>query len=278
MQTDTTIGFIGAGNMAGALIGGLIKQGREPGGVMAFDPDTDKTKVLEEHFSIRVASDNAQVLRGCDVVVLAVKPQMMQKVLAPLAAAMPDSPPLIVSIAAGIRIASIEKWLGRRLAVIRVMPNTPALVGSGAAGLYANELADESQRAAAEALMQSVGIAVWLDGEQQIDTVTGLSGSGPAYFMLFMQAMVDAAVERGLARDSAHALVLQTCRGAAELARDSSESLEQLRINVTSPGGTTERGLETMKAAGIDRIIRNAVRAAGDRAGELAATLAGEQQ
>lgn len=277
MQAETTIGFVGAGNMAAALIGGLIKRGRKPERVFAFDPDTTKTDALQARFSIRVAADNAELLRDCDVVVLAVKPQVMRKVLAPLAAAVPAMPPLIVSIAAGIRIASIEKWLGRSLAVVRVMPNTPSLVGTGASGLYANELASEDQRETAEALMRAVGIAEWVEDERQLDTVTGLSGSGPAYFMLFMQAMVEGAVERGLARDTALALAIQTCRGAAELAGESKESLEQLRINVTSPGGTTERGLETMRAAGIERIIGSAVKAAADRGDELATTLAEEQ-
>lgn len=277
MHPETKIGFIGAGNMASALIGGLIKHGSRPERLMAFDPDTAKTGALNGRFSIRAAENNARLVRECDIVVLAVKPQLMRGVLAPLAQIMPATPPLIVSIAAGIRIASIEKWLGRSLAVIRVMPNTPALVGVGAAALYANEHTGDEQRRAADALMQSVGIAAWVDDERQLDTVTGLSGSGPAYFMLFMQAMVEAAVERGLARDTARALVLQTCRGAAELARESGESLEQLRTNVTSPGGTTERGLETMRAAAIEAIIGSAVKAASDRADELATTLAGEE-
>lgn len=276
MQQETTIGFIGAGNMAAAFIGGMVNRGRNPRRVMAFDPDTGKTTGLRERFSIQVAADNAQLLRDCGVVVLAVKPQAMREVLEPLAGSIPDTPPLIVSIAAGIRIASIEQWLGRPLEVIRVMPNTPSLVGTGASGLYANERVTVAQKDMAQSLIQAVGIAAWVDDEHQLDTVTGLSGSGPAYFLLLMEAMVEAAVERGLARDTALALVLQTCRGAADLARESGESLEQLRINVTSPGGTTERGLESMQSAGIDRIIRSAVNAAADRADELATTLAEE--
>lgn len=276
MQNDLTIGFIGAGNMAAALIGGMINRGRKPEHIMAFDPDTGKTADLHGRFAVRVASDNGQILRDCGVVVLAVKPQVMRKVLEPLAGGLPETPPLVVSVAAGIRISSIEKWLDRPLGVIRVMPNTPSLVGTGASGLYANERVTAAQRGMAETLMQAVGITAWVDDEHQLDTVTGLSGSGPAYFMLFMEAMVEAAVERGLARDIAKALVLQTCRGAAELARESGESLEQLRINVTSPGGTTERGLATMKSAGLDRIIHSAVNAAADRAGELATSLAEE--
>lgn len=276
MQADTTIGFIGAGNMAAAIIGGLVDKGRDPKRILAFDPDADRTTRLRDELSIRIAGSNEALLNDCDIVVLAVKPQVMRKVLAPLAAVLPGTPPLVISVAAGIRTASIETWLGRRLAVIRVMPNTPALVGAGAAGLYANEPVTPAQREAAEALMQSVGITAWVENEQQLDTVTGIAGSGPAYFMLFMEAMVDAAAERGLDRDTAHRLVVQTCGGAAELARRSPESLEQLRINVTSPGGTTERALETMKAAEIDAVIRRAVNAAADRADELAATLAEE--
>jgi len=276
MQADTTIGFIGAGNMASAIIEGLVAEGRDPQTVVAFDPDREKTDRLRDRLAIRVADGNEPLLGGCEIVVLAVKPQAMRDVLAPLAAALPDTPPLIVSVAAGIRAASIEKWLGRRLAVIRVMPNTPSLVGVGAAGLYANDLVVPAQRESAETLMQAVGITAWVDNEHQLDTVTGIAGSGPAYFMLFMEAMVEAAAARGLDPDTAHKLVVQTCGGAAALARSSPESLEQLRINVTSPGGTTERALDVMKNAGIDEIIRSAVNAAADRADELATTLAEE--
>lgn len=276
MQATPTIGFIGAGNMAAALIGGLVKRTRQPDHIIAFDPDTAKTSRLRNEFSIQVAASNPALLRDSDIVVLAVKPQIMRPVLTPLQSDLPDPAPLIVSVAAGIRIASIEKWLGRRLAVVRVMPNTPSLVGFGASGLCANDLVSPEQHDAAEVLMQSVGIVEWVENEPQLDTVTGISGSGPAYFMLFMEAMVDAAAARGLPRDTAEELVVQTCRGAAELAGASEQSLEQLRINVTSPGGTTERALETMKTAHIDDIIRRAVNAAADRADELATTLAEE--
>lgn len=276
MQANTTIGFIGAGNMAAAIIGGLVAKGRHPDSILAFDPDAAKTDKLREELAIRVADGNESVLNRCGVVVLAVKPQVMRDVLAPLAGALPGTPPLIISVAAGIRVASIEKWLDRSLAVIRVMPNTPALVGAGASGLYANDQVTPDQRDAAESLMQSVGITAWVGDERQLDTITGIAGSGPAYFMLFMEAMVDAAAARGLDPDVAHKLVVQTCGGAAELARQSPESLEQLRINVTSPGGTTERALESMKAGKVDEAIRDAVNAAADRADELAATLAEE--
>lgn len=276
MQTDTTIGFIGAGNMAAAIIGGLIHQGHDPGRITAFDPDTAKTGAIAERFGLRIAADNAELASSCEVAVLGVKPQVMREVLTALGPALPHSPPLMVSVAAGIRIPSIEQWLGRQLAVVRVMPNTPALVGAGACGLYANERATPAQRAQAESFMQAVGLTAWVADERQLDTVTGIAGSGPAYFMLFMEAMVAAAEQRGLDRETANALVIQTCRGAAALAADSPESLEQLRINVTSPGGTTERALETMTSARIDEIIRAAVDAAADRADELATTLAEE--
>lgn len=276
MQTTVKVGFIGAGNMATALVGGMINKGLEPQTVMVFDPDEGKTDTLRQRFGVGVAGDNTELLDQCDVVVLAVKPQAMRDVLTPLAAGVPDTPPLIISVAAGIRVPSIEEWLGRSLSVIRVMPNTPALVGAGASGLYANERVSAEQRRTAETLMQSVGVTAWVEDEPQLDTVTGIAGSGPAYFMLFMEAMVEAAAVRGLDRDIAHTLVVQTCRGAAELAAQSEESLEQLRINVTSPGGTTERALSTMQDAGIHAIIRDAVNAAADRADELATTLAKE--
>lgn len=262
--------------MASALVGGLINRGRDPGRIMVSDPDGGKTDELRQRFGIRVAADNEQLARGCDALVLAVKPQVMKDVLSPLGPALPETPPLVVSVAAGIRIASIERWLGRRLAVIRVMPNTPSLVGAGAAGLFANDAVGADQRGVAEAVMQAVGIAAWVDDEAHLDTVTGISGSGPAYFMLFMESMVAAAADRGLDRDTANALVVQTCLGAAELAGQSPDSLEQLRINVTSPGGTTERAIETMKTAGLDDIVYRAVNAAADRGAELAATLGEE--
>jgi pyrroline-5-carboxylate reductase len=276
MQEETKIGFIGAGNMASAIMGGLVKRGRDPRTVTAFDPDAEKMKRLEDDFGIRAADSNEALVQDCGVVVLAVKPQVMRNVIEPLAGILPETAPLFISVAAGIRIASIEKWLGRRLAVIRVMPNTPSLVGAGASGLYASDLVTTAQRRGAESLMQAVGVTAWIDDEQQLDTVTGIAGSGPAYFLLFMEAMVDAAVERGLDRGTAHKLVVQTCGGAAALAGGSPESLQQLRINVTSPGGTTERALETMRAAGVEEIIRSAVNAAAERADELANTLAGE--
>lgn len=276
MRTNIEVGFIGAGNMAGALIGGMIDKGLPADKVMVFDPDTGKTGALRDQFAVQIAGDNGELLRRCDIVVLAIKPQVMRQVLTPLSGSLPDAPPLIISVAAGIRVASIEQWLGRSLSVIRVMPNTPSLVGVGASGLYANERVTAEQRTTTETLMQSVGVTAWVDDEQQLDTVTGVSGGGPAYFMLFMEAMVEAAAARGLDRDAAHALVVQTCRGAAELAGRSTESLEQLRINVTSPGGTTERALATMQDAGIHAIIRDAVNAAADRADELATTLAEE--
>lgn len=276
MQADTKIGFIGAGNMAAAIIGGLVQKGRDPASILAFDPDAEKTNRLRDELAIQAADSNEQLLGDCGVVVLAIKPQVMRMVLTPLGGALGDPPPLVISVAAGIRVASIERWLGRPLAVIRVMPNTPSLVGAGASGLFANENVTPKQRSAAETLMQSVGITAWVDDEHQIDTVTGIAGSGPAYFMLFMEAMVEAGAARGLDRDAAHRLVVQTCGGAAELARQSPDSLEQLRVNVTSPGGTTERALKTMTDAGIDGIIRSAVNAAADRADELATTLAEE--
>lgn len=274
MQTNIKVGFIGAGNMASALVGGMIAKGLAAENVFVFDPDAGRTDDLRDRFGVRVAGDNAELLQQCGVVVLAVKPQAMRDVLTPLAASLPEEPPLIVSVAAGIRVPSIEQWLGRPLPVIRVMPNTPSLVGEGASGLYANERVTPDQRTVAETLMQSVGATAWVDDEHQLDTVTGIAGSGPAYFMLFMEAMVEAAAARGLDRDTAHTLVVQTCRGAAGLAAQSGESLEQLRINVTSPGGTTERALSSMQDAGIHAIIRDAVNAAADRADELATTLA----
>ena len=215
------------------------------------------------------AEKNEDVVADCGTLILAVKPQVMKEALVPLQSVLLRNRPLILSIAAGTRESDINRWAGGGQAIVRAMPNTPALVGSGATGLYANPQVTADQRDHAESLMRAVGVAVWLDQESLLDQVTALSGSGPAYFMLFMEALEQAGVDHGLEREVAHLLVLETCLGAAKLAMESNEDLPELRRRVTSPGGTTEKALQVMENANISRIINDAFEAASRRAGEL---------
>lgn len=262
-------GFIGGGNMTRALIGGLINTGHPADLLYVSEPEADKRDYFGRQAGLFVTDDNADLVERCDTLVLAVKPQLMQQVLQPLQAALQHQRPLLLSIAAGVLESSIDKWSGGGLAIVRAMPNTPALVGSGATGLYANERVSDEQKNAAESLLRGVGLTVWLDKEALLDHVTALSGSGPAYFMLFMEALEEAAIEQGLDPEVAHLLVLETCLGSAKLAMESKETLSELRRRVTSPGGTTERALAMMENADIKNTIQKAFLAASARAGEL---------
>lgn len=268
-MTENNIGFIGGGNMARSIIGGLVHMGRAAGTIKVAEPDAGKRDYFRNSLGIDAVEENSEVVARCGTLILAVKPQVMKTVLVPLQPLLLRHRPLLLSIAAGIRERDINQWAGGDHAIVRAMPNTPALVGSGATGMYANPQVTAEQRDLAESMMRAVGVAVWLDQEPLLDQVTALSGSGPAYFMLFMEALEQAGVEHGLERDVAHLLVLETCLGAAKLAMESNEDLSELRRRVTSPGGTTERALQVMEKANIKRIINDAFEAASRRAGEL---------
>lgn len=272
-MTHPTIGFIGAGNMAASLIGGLVAQGFNPQRLFAADPNTAALQALAGQHGIQPCADNAAVVAQAEVLVLAVKPQVMKAVLAELAPAVQARRPLVISIAAGISIASLCQWLGGELPVVRCMPNTPALVQRGASGLYANAQVSPAQRAQAEAILQAVGIALWLDSEAQIDAVTAVSGSGPAYFFLLMEAMTAAGEQLGLAPATARALTLQTALGAAEMAVTSDVDAAELRRRVTSPGGTTERAIAHFEQSGLLDIVAGALQAAAVRSQELSEQL-----
>lgn len=272
----STIGFIGGGNMARSLIGGLLASGWASDRIHVSEPDPDKRDYFVSQMAIHAANDNAGLVGSCDIVVLAVKPQLLRQVATPLRAPVQDTRPLIVSIAAGVREPDLQRWLGGDIPIVRAMPNTPALVGSGATGLYANRFVSEAQRDLAETLMRAVGIAVWLEQEDLLDVVTALSGSGPAYFMLFMETLENAALDHGLPAATARLLVLETCLGAAKLAMESGESLAELRQRVTSPGGTTERALQVMEQRKLRAILSEAFTAAVQRSTELARTLGAE--
>jgi pyrroline-5-carboxylate reductase len=266
---STKIGFIGAGNMANSLIRGMLVQEVNPERVWATDIDAEKLLQLGERCGINTAS-NRQIAETADVIILAVKPQVMKTVCQQLAVDLGARSPLILSIAAGITVTNLQQWLGEDMAIVRCMPNTPALVGKGASGLFANDFVLEEQRHLAEQIMTSVGLCIWVASESDIDTVTALSGSGPAYFFLFMEAMQETAIAMGLSKETARKLTYQTALGAAELALNSDEDTKILRQNVTSPGGTTERAINEFEAGGLRDLVNRALSAAHDRSIELA--------
>lgn len=270
------IGFIGAGNMGRSLAGGLLKSGWDRQKLVLADLSPEQRQVVGNLLGLTVYADNNEVADRADVLVLATKPQQMRAVCKGLAPAVQRRKPLIVSIAAGIRINNIEDWLGGNLPIVRVMPNTPALVNSGASGLFANPRASDRQRELAESILRTVGVTIWLSSEDQLDAVTGVSGSGPAYFFLAMEALEQAAVEQGLDAATARLLAVETAFGAAKMALESGTDPAELRRNVTSPGGTTERAITEFQDGGFERLFKQAVAAATARSRELADMLGGE--
>ncbi|MCB1675129.1 MAG: pyrroline-5-carboxylate reductase [Halioglobus sp.] len=264
------IAFVGAGNMASSIIGGLLEGGHPAGSITAADPLPASLERLREIAPVTVCADNAEAAAAAEVVILAVKPQVMAEAVDSIAAAVRANGALVISIAAGVTIASMQARLGPRAAIVRCMPNTPALLGFGASGLYGNAQVSAAQRTAADNILGAVGITAWVDSEDALDVVTALSGSGPAYFFLFMEIMAETAVSMGLDRDTAERLTLQTGLGAAHMARASGEGLVQLRRRVTSPGGTTERAIQSFKDDNLAQLIAGAMRAAAERAAEMA--------
>jgi len=267
------IGFIGGGNMARSLVGGLIAGGIDATRISVAEPDASKRDELSTHFGIATSQDNGTVASDVEVLVLAVKPQVMRQVVTGLAATLHEPAPLLISIAAGVRAASMLRWLGQSRALVRAMPNTPALVRSGATALYASPEVSEEQRSRAESIMRAVGQTLWIDDEGLMDAVTALSGSGPAYFFLFMEALEQAARELGLPPEAARLLTLETAQGAARMALSSDEGPARLRERVTSPGGTTEAALGAFAEGGFETLVTRAVRAACERSAELAVRL-----
>ncbi len=273
--TCAQIAFIGGGNMARSLIGAQRARGVPPAAIRVAEPRAEARKALEREFSVATFADNAEAVAGADCVLLAVKPQMMRAVCAGLIEPLRDAHPLVISIAAGIRIGQLERMLGTHHAIVRCMPNTPALVGAGASGLCANRNVDPGQRVLAENILDAAGIVCWIDDEAQMDTVTALSGSGPAYFFLMVEAMEDAAVELGLPRDRARALAAQTCLGAGHMLADDDETAAELRKRVTSPHGTTAAALDTFEQGGFRSLVKAALAAAQARGAEMSAELDG---
>lgn len=276
-MTRTRISFIGGGNMAHSLIAGLVADGHAPALLTVSDPLAERREQLAATFGINSAPDNATAVAATDVIVLCVKPQTASSVCHELAVALPEPAPLLISIMAGVTEASIAQWLARSPALVRAMPNTPMMVQSGAIGLHANAATTASQRNLAEEIMRAGGLTHWVGKETDLDAVTALSGSGPAYFFLFMEALEKAGIEQGLDADAARLLSIQTALGAARMAVESNESPQQLRERVTSPGGTTEQALRTFAEGGLEPLVGRAVAVARQRATELS-KLFGEDQ
>lgn len=271
------IAMIGAGNMGASLIGGLIKDGHPHDHLWATDLSTDKLAQLQQTFHIHTSTNNNEAAEHADIIIFAVKPQYFAKAAIDLAPVIQLRKPLVISIAAGIRIDSMQDWMGEQTALVRTMPNTPALIGCGATALFANSLVTHEQRNLAESVMRAVGITVWLEKEELMDAVTALSGSGPAYFFHMMESLQLAAEELGLPGETARLLTLQTALGAARMAIESGSSLEQLRKNVTSPGGTTEKALSVLEERDVRGIYKQTLQAAKRRSDELAQLL-GDQK
>jgi pyrroline-5-carboxylate reductase len=268
MKTNK-IGFIGGGNMAASLISGLIASGHAPEQIWVSDINQDTLTALKHDLSVNTSSNNDDIINAVDVVVLAVKPQTLSAVAQSIATLIQQKQSLVVSIAAGINQNSLSRWLGADTAIVRCMPNTPALVLTGATALHANDKVTAEQCDLAENILRAVGIALWVDDEAELDAVTAVSGSGPAYYFLLMEAMEKAALELGLSQEIARLLVQQTALGAAKIALESSESPEQLRKRVTSPGGTTQQAIETFEQGGFTELVSKALLAARDRSIEM---------
>ena len=266
--------------MAFSLIGGLIAGNCSGSSIHVSDPSHEALGTMAQQYGVQTfPEDNGGAIEGVDAIVLAVKPQMLAEVateIAPVVQAQ-SPPPLIISIAAGVREGDLQRWLGGQQAVVRSMPNTPALLQRGATGLYANSFTSDKQKSLAESILRSVGITVWLDDETQLDAVTALSGSGPAYFFLLMEAMETAGQSLGLPQETARMLTLQTAFGAAKMALERPESSAELRHKVTSPGGTTEQAINTFQQGGLEALVADALKAAQQRSIELAEILSQEQ-
>lgn len=270
---NTKLAFVGAGNMAGALIGGLVKQGFAAGNISAADPYEPSLDSLKSNFAINTTPSNEEAVSNADVVLLAVKPQVLQAAATEISDLVQQQQTLVISIAAGIPLTSLQKWLGESTPIVRCMPNMPALVQCGATGLYANVYVSGAQRQTAEQILNAVGVSAWVRTEAELDAVTALSGSGPAYFFLVMEAMQESAAAMGLDSQLSWQLITQTALGAALMAQQSDVDVAELRRRVTSPGGTTERAIAELEGGGLREIFKLALRAAEQRSVELAQQL-----
>lgn len=272
---EETIAFIGGGHMAAGLIAGLVADGYAPRRLVVSDPDPRKLTALNTRFAVRTTGENPEAASGADLVVLCVKPQLARRVCRELSPLLERENPLFVSVMAGIRERSIREWLGdgRAIPLVRAMPNTPAMIQAGAIVLHATPETSPAQRNQAETVLRAGGLTRWVDREAQMDAVTALSGSGPAYFFLLMEAIEQAGVALGLEPENARLLTLQTALGAARMALECDDSPQGLRAQVTSPGGTTEQALEILESGGLRTLVAQAIHAAHERSEELSRLL-----
>lgn len=266
-----SITFIGGGNMARSLIAGLVRQGIAPGHLHVAEPVTGLRTQLTADFGVKTYASATEAAAQGSVWVLAVKPQVLRNVCASLADIAHGKQPLVVSIAAGITSAQLERWLGGNAAVVRAMPNTPALLGAGVTGLFATAGVSDAQRAQADQVLASAGRTVWIDDEARMDAVTAVSGSGPAYVFLLAEAMEAAAIAQGLPADAARTLVVQTLLGASRMLDESGEAPAELRRRVTSPNGTTQAAIESFQGEDFEAIVARAIDAATRRGQALSA-------
>jgi pyrroline-5-carboxylate reductase len=273
MKKHAVIGFIGGGNMARSLIGGLIQDGYPADCIRVCDPDPAQRERLQGLYGLTVEPAADRIIAEADSIVLAVKPQSMREVIAAVRRLRGQRNPLFVSIAAGIRLTTLERWLQQKSAIVRCMPNTPALVRTGATVLCANAHVDKEQRNSAETLLRSVGLALWVENENLLDAVTAVSGSGPAYIFAVIEAMQAAAESLGLSPEHSRLLCLQTAFGAAKMALEDSEPVGTLRQRVTSKGGTTEKALGVFAQGNLPELFRQAITAACERSQQLAQEL-----
>lgn len=244
----TRIAFIGGGNMARSLIGGLLRTGHPASSVSVSAPRSETLQALGREFGVTTYSDNRRCIAEAELVVLATKPTVLAQLGPELKPLFSETRPLLVSVAAGAQLEQLGRWFGPTLAIVRAMPNTPALIGAGACGLCANAHVSAPQRVLAQHVMDTGGLTRWVKHEAQMNAVTAVSGSGPAYFFAFVEAMEAAAIEQGLEPEVAHALAVQTCLGAGRMLSESNESATELRRRVTSPNGTTQAALEDRKS------------------------------
>lgn len=270
---NVTLAFIGGGNMATSLIGGLLADHVAPAQMTVTDTNPAALQAVGARFGVQTTADNSAAVALADVLVLAVKPQVLKSVAQGVAAAVQTRQPLVISVAAGVRCNDLARWLGGDVALVRAMPNTPALLQTGATALFATAPVTAAQRDLAESILRAVGLTLWVIDEDQMDAVTALSGSGPAYFFRIMEALEAAGQQLGLDAHTAHLLTVQTALGAAKMALESQESAATLRARVTSPGGTTEQGLRVLNEHQIDQVIAQVLQAAAARSRELAQML-----
>ncbi len=270
------ITFIGGGNIARSLVSGLLAADYDANTIWMADPDQERLNELNRRFSVNTTSNNSEAVNDSHVVVLAVKPQILHDVCIEIKPEIQKNQPLIVSVAAGVGTQSICQWLNCEPPLIRTMPNTPAAIGAGATALFATPTVSLEQRSLAESLMRSVGITVWVDRESLMDTVTALSGSGPAYFFLVMEMLEQTAIEQGLDPEIARLLTLQTAFGSAKMALESDIHVSELRQHVTSPGGTTEQAINALEEGRIRELFTTALGAARLRSEELSVAMGGK--